>query len=94
MHTGSEWAQSIGEADSEMCLEHRGKRDEAGEEGHGDREGGAILIPEQEEAMGGLRQEVKASIYILRRAAEELGEGDGTPLQCSCLENPMDGGAW
>ena len=22
-----------------------------------------------------------------------LGEGDGTPLQYSCLENPMDGGA-
>ena len=22
------------------------------------------------------------------------GEGDGTPLQHSCLENPMDGGAW
>ena len=22
------------------------------------------------------------------------GEGDGTPLQSSCLENPMDGGAW
>ena len=22
------------------------------------------------------------------------GEGNGTPLQCSCLENPMDGGAW
>ena len=22
------------------------------------------------------------------------GEGDGNPLQCSCLENPMDGGAW
>ena len=21
-------------------------------------------------------------------------EGDGTPLQCSCLENPIDGGAW
>ena len=21
-------------------------------------------------------------------------EGDGTPLQYSCLENPMDGGAW
>ena len=20
--------------------------------------------------------------------------GNGTPLQCSCLENPMDGGAW
>ena len=23
-----------------------------------------------------------------------IGEGDGTPLQDSCLENPMDGGAW
>ena len=22
------------------------------------------------------------------------GEGDGSPLQYSCLENPMDGGAW
>ena len=24
----------------------------------------------------------------------EHGEGNGTPLQYSCLENPMDGGAW
>ena len=23
-----------------------------------------------------------------------LGGGNGSPLQCSCLENPMDGGAW
>ena len=23
-----------------------------------------------------------------------MGEGNGTPLQYSCLENPMDGGAW
>ena len=22
------------------------------------------------------------------------GEGNGTPLQYSCLENPMDGGTW
>ena len=22
------------------------------------------------------------------------GEGNGTPLQYSCLETPMDGGAW
>ena len=27
-------------------------------------------------------------LYIL------FGEGNGTPLQYSCLENPMDGGAW
>ena len=25
---------------------------------------------------------------------EEFGEGNGNPLQYSCLENPMDGGAW
>ena len=25
---------------------------------------------------------------------EYYGEGNGTPLQYSCLENPMDGGAW
>ena len=23
-----------------------------------------------------------------------IGEGNGIPLQCSCLENPRDGGAW
>ena len=25
---------------------------------------------------------------------EEVGEGNVNPLQYSCLENPMDGGAW
>ena len=29
--------------------------------------------------------------YSVRKG---LGEGNGTPLQYSCLENPMDGGAW
>ena len=23
-----------------------------------------------------------------------IGEGNGNPLQCSCLENPRDSGAW
>ena len=31
--------------------------------------------------------------YMLLCMAE-FGEGNGTPLQYSCLENPMDGGAW
>ena len=31
-------------------------------------------------------------IFSLSRIT--LGEGNGTPLQYSCLENPMDGGAW
>ena len=25
---------------------------------------------------------------------DDIGEGNGTPLQYSCLENPMDEGAW
>ena len=29
-----------------------------------------------------------------RLARVSVGEGNGTPLQYSCLENPMDGGAW
>ena len=29
-----------------------------------------------------------------RHSMRVCGEGNGTPLQYSCLENPMDGGAW
>ena len=28
------------------------------------------------------------------KASKDCGESNGTPLQHSCLENPMDGGAW
>ena len=28
------------------------------------------------------------------RLERSLGEGNGTPLQYSCLENPMDRGVW
>ena len=31
---------------------------------------------------------------ILSPCLFNFGEGNGTPLQYSCLENPMDGGAW
>ena len=34
------------------------------------------------------------SFNINRLLAIALGEGNGTPLQYSCLENPVDGGAW
>ena len=33
-------------------------------------------------------------INIINIAICYIGEGDGTPLQYSCLENSMDGGAW
>ena len=31
---------------------------------------------------------------IISIICTSVGEGNGTPLQYSCLENPMDGGAW
>ena len=34
----------------------------------------------------------KQAIRIYYR--QSSGEGNGTPLQYSCLEDPMDGGAW
>ena len=37
-------------------------------------------------------RELKQNIKIIDCIA--CGEGNGTPLQYSCLENPMDGGAW
>ena len=36
-------------------------------------------------------QQDQAKYHLLATAH---GEGNGAPLQYSCLENPMDGGAW
>ena len=42
------------------------------------------------------KQQLSALIVysLLLESSIPWGEGNGTPLQCSCLENPMDGGAW
>ena len=56
------------------------------------------------------KQDSETSLYTLRSISfqftlhvpvrnkaftqHRIGEGNGTPLQYSCLENPMDGGAW
>ena len=37
--------------------------------------------------------ESKKTLYQ-RDQGRSPGEGNGNPLQCSCLENPRDGGAW
>ena len=45
-------------------------------------------------------QTVKVSVYnaddlaLIPVLGRSPGEGNGTPLQYSCLENPMDRGAW
>ena len=42
--------------------------------------------------------EIKRCLLLGRKVLTNLdsifGEGNGNPLQYSCLENPMDGGAW
>ena len=32
--------------------------------------------------------------HFKSKARDDYREGNGNPLQCSCLENPRDGGAW
>ena len=38
----------------------------------------------------------ESHMYHFGKKAQNLriGEGNGNPLQNSCLENPMEGGAW
>ena len=44
-------------------------------------------------SLGSKVQMVTAAMK-LKDACSLEGEGNGTPLQYSCLENSMDGGAW
>ena len=42
-----------------------------------------------------IQGEVPASLWShFLQVVKAAGEDNGTPLQYSCLENPMDGGAW
>ena len=44
---------------------------------------------------GGRRKAVRATERLhFHFSLFCIGEGNGNPLQCSCLENPRDGGAW
>ena len=49
-------------------------------------------------ADGDCSHEIKRCLLLGRKVMTNLdsifGEGNGTPLQYSCLENSMDGGAW
>ena len=42
----------------------------------------------------GLEESDTTEQLPLHFSLSRIGEGNGNPLQCSCLENPRDGGAW
>ena len=39
-------------------------------------------------------EESDTTELLFHFSLSRIGEGNGNPLQCSCLENPRDGGAW
>ena len=57
------------------------------------------LEPDMEQQTGSkLGKEYVKAVYChpayLTYVQTTPGEGDGNPLQYSCLDNPIDGGAW
>ena len=61
-----------------------------------------VLLPGKSHGWRGLvgcspwgRQELDRTERLhFHFSLSRTGEGNGNPLQCSCLENPRDGGAW
>ena len=57
-----------------------------------------IFLGSKITADGDCSHEIKRRLLLGRKVMTNLdnifGEGNGTPLQYSCLENPMDRGAW
>ena len=49
--------------------------------------------PGRLQSMGSLELDTTERLYF-HFSLLCIGEGNGNPLQCSCLENPRDGGAW
>ena len=49
--------------------------------------------PGRLQSMGSLRADKTERLHF-HFSLSCIGEGNGNSLQCSCLENPRDGGAW
>ena len=52
-----------------------------------------IEDPGRLQSMGSLESDMTERLHF-HFSHSCIGEGNGTPLQCSCLENPRDGEAW
>ena len=59
----------------------------------GDMSGGKAMV-RNGNINGGNTETLCSGYFNESIAGSAPGEGNGTPLQCSCLENPMHGGAW
>ena len=49
--------------------------------------------PGRLQSMGSLESDTTERLHF-HFSLSYIGEGNSNPLQCSCLENPRDGGAW
>ena len=51
---------------------------------------------QEEKGYGVAKSQIRLSnfTFTFHFSLSCIGEGNGNPLQCSCLENPQDGGAW
>ena len=49
--------------------------------------------PGRLQSMGSLESDTTEQLHF-HFSLSCIGEGNGNPLQCSCLENPRDGEAW
>ena len=49
--------------------------------------------PGRLQSMGSLESDTTEQLHF-HFSLSCIGEGNGNPIQCSCLENPRDGGAW
>ena len=54
---------------------------------------GELISDKQDHSLQSYLPVQKTETFFLV-VSNQPGEGNGTPLQYSCLENPMDGGAW
>ena len=50
-------------------------------------------VPGGLQSMGSLRSDMTERLHF-HFPLSRIGEGNGNPLQCSCLKNLRDGGAW
>ena len=55
-----------------------------------------LFVAKDGEALYGQQeQDLQFTVVgTMRPLMQNSGEGNSSPLQCSCLENPMDRGAW